>query len=178
MSLQVNRRTLMKVKYETDRLIIRSLNIDDADFIIRLLNEESFIRNIADKNVRTNADAINYLTHGPMLSYEVNGFGLNLVALKSSGTPIGMCGLLKREELEYPDLGYALLPEFCGRGYAREAANSILQEEVISSGLNTILAITFPDNSSSNKLLKKIGFTLKGTMEIYGLQNNLYEYRV
>ena len=162
--------------YETDRLVIRSFSLDDAEFIVRLLNEESFIRSIADKNVRTKADAMNYLTNGPMLSYQENGFGLNLVQLKESATPIGVCGLVKRKELDHPDLGYAFLPEFWGKGYAREAASSVLREEVVASSINTVLAITFPDNLSSNNLLKKVGFMLTGKMELYGLQNNLYEY--
>lgn len=166
----------MKVTCQTDRLIIRIFELNDAEFIVRLLNEESFIRCIGDKNVRTNADARHYLTNGPISSYQVNGFGLNLVMLKETGTPIGTCGLLKREELDHPDLGYAFLPEFWGKGYAIEAAASILKEETITHSLNTVLAITYPSNSSSNSLLKKVGFTLKGSMDLYGLQNNLYEY--
>lgn len=162
--------------YKTDRLVIRSFDFDDTEFIIRLLNEESFIRNIADKNVRTQADAVNFLRDGPMSSYQVHGFGLNMVQLKGSGTPIGVCGLLKREELDHPDLGYAFLPEFWGKGYAAEAASYLLKEDVVTFSLHTVLAVTFPDNISSNRLLKKVGFTLKGTMELYGLQNNLYEY--
>lgn len=101
-----------------------------------------------------------------------------MVELKETGKPIGTCGLLKREALDFPDLGYAFLPEFCGKGFAMEAADAILKKEIVNHSLNTVLAVTFPDNLSSNNLLKKIGFTLKGTMELYGLQNNLYEYRV
>ena len=168
----------MKVVCETDRLVIRFFNINDAEFIVQLLNEESFIRCIGDKNVRTNTDAINYLTNGPILSYQEHGFGINLVELKETGKPIGTCGLLKREALGFPDLGYAFLPEFWGKGYALEAADAILKKEIITHSLNTVLAVTFPANLSSNSLLKKIGFTLKGTMELYGLQNNVYEYRV
>lgn len=171
-----NKGISMKVVCETERLIIRQFNLNDAEFIVRLLNEESFIRYIADKNVRTHADAIFYLTTGPILGYQVHGFGLNLVQLKDSETPIGMCGLLKRDELSYPDLGYAFLPEFCGKGYANEAAESVLQEEVVVHSLNTVLAVTLPDNLGSNRLLKNVGFSLKGTMELYGSQNNLYEY--
>ncbi|MCI2283915.1 GNAT family N-acetyltransferase [Colwellia sp. MSW7] len=167
----------MKGIVETDRLVIRPFNLDDAEFIVKLLNEESFIRYIADKNVRTNADAINYLIQGPIASYQTHGFGLKLVHLKHSGPPIGMCGLLKRAELDYPDLGYAFLPEFWGCGYANEAANFILKEEVDTYSLQTVLALTSRDNHSSNNLLKKVGFTLIGTQELYGLQNNLYEYQ-
>jgi RimJ/RimL family protein N-acetyltransferase len=166
----------MKLVCETERLSIRQFNTNDTVFIIRLLNEESFIRNIADKQVRTNTDAINYLNNGPISSYEVYGFGLNLVLLKDTGTPIGMCGLLKREELDHPDIGYALLPEFCGKGYANEAASSILKEEMATHNLNTVLAVTLPNNLSSNILLKNLGFSLKGTVELYDTQNNFYDY--
>lgn len=171
------RRILMKVVCETDRLIIRHLQLEDAEFIIRLLNEESFIRHIADKNVRTKTDAKNYLLNGPLDSYESLGYGLNLVQLKSSGTPIGMCGLLKRAELEHPDIGYAFLPEFCGVGFAHEAALSILNDGVTTHFLQTILAVTSPDNLSSKALLSKVGFNPIGEMELYGLQNKVYEYR-
>ncbi|PKI15949.1 GNAT family N-acetyltransferase [Colwellia sp. 12G3] len=168
----------MKVVGETKRLTIRHFNLNDAEFIVRLLNEESFIRYIADKNVRTRTDAINYLTNGPISSYQHYECGLSLVLLKGTETPIGMCGLLKREELDVPDLGFAFLPEFWGKGYANEAACSVLKEGLAVNSLNTILAVTLPDNVGSNSLLKKVGFSLQGKIEIYGSQSNLYEYRV
>jgi RimJ/RimL family protein N-acetyltransferase len=166
----------MKVVCETDRLTIRHFNLNDTEFIIRLLNEESFIHYIADKNVRTSADALNYLTNGPISSYQNYELGLSLVLLKGTETAIGMCGLLKREELDYPDLGFAFLPEFWGKGYAKEAASSVIKKSMVVNPLSAVLAVTLPDNISSNGLLKKIGFCLKGTIEIYGSQSNLYEY--
>ncbi|WED25621.1 GNAT family N-acetyltransferase [Vibrio sp. DW001] len=166
----------MAIVCKTERMIIRQFNLDDADFIVRLLNNESFIRYIADKNIRTHADAMNYLTTGPISSYQTHGFGLNLVQLKGTKTPIGMCGLLKRESLVFPDLGYAFLPEFCGKGYASEAAESVLTEEMATHSLNTVLAVTLPDNVNSNRLLKRIGFNLTGMVELYDSQNNLYQY--
>jgi len=168
----------MTVVCETNRLTIRQLNYDDASFIVRLLNNESFIRYIADKKVRTSADAINYLNNGPLASYEEYGFGLSLVLLKSTQTPIGMCGLLKRDELNYPDLGYAFLPEFWGRGYANEAVNSVLKSEMSKHSLNTVLAITLTNNNTSKRLLEKVGFILKDTIELYGSQNDLYEFNL
>ncbi|WP_291611632.1 GNAT family N-acetyltransferase [Colwellia sp.] len=111
-----------------------------------------------------------------MASYEKLGFGLCLVKLKTTKCPIGICGLLKREELEHPDLGYAFLPEYCGKGYALEAANNMLKQQLPKYSLTTILAITSPDNHSSNRLLQKVGFKQIGMMELYNSQNNLYEY--
>ncbi|CAI8152418.1 MAG: Uncharacterised protein [Pseudidiomarina mangrovi] len=161
----------------TERLSIRPFTLNDAEFIVNLLNQPSFILNIADKQVRTVADAENYLRNGPLASYQQYGFGLCRVALKQSDTPIGMCGLLKRPELPYADIGYALLPEFCGHGYAFEAAQAVLKSTHGAHQLATILAITKPNNTSSNKLLMKLGFQAQGQLEIYGEQNNLYHYQ-
>ncbi|MGF1720643.1 GNAT family N-acetyltransferase [Vibrio kyushuensis] len=168
----------MPVVCETERLVIRRFNLNDAEFILQLLNEESFIRYIADKNVKTIDDAIKYLKSGPMACYQIHGFGLSLVQLKETGAPIGMCGLLKRDELELPDLGYAFLSDFCGKGYANEAADSILKTEMNDHSLVQVLAVTLPDNVKSNKLLKNIGFTFNGTMDLYNTLNNVYEFSV
>ena len=158
----------------TERLTIRPFTLSDAAFIVNLLNQPSFIMNIADKQVRSVADAENYLLNGPLASYQQHGLGLCRVALKQSDTPIGMCGLLKRPELPHADIGYALLPDFCGHGYAFEAAQAVLKS---ARQLATILAITKPNNVSSNKLLVKLGFQAQGQLEIYGEQNNLYHYQ-
>lgn len=167
----------MKLVCKTERLVIRQLTLKDAGFVIRLYNDESFIRNIADKNIRTIEDAENYLTNGPLASYETYGFGLNLVSLRKTGTLVGICGVLKRPELDSPDLGYAFLPEYCNQGYATEASIGVLQHVVKALSLDTVLAVTFPSNKGSNRVLTKVGFELKGTIELYGLENNLYEYR-
>ncbi len=168
----------MKTICRTDRLVVRPFNLNDADFIVRLLNEESFIRCIGDKKVRSQEDAVNYLAQGPLASYEAYGFGLNMVQLKGTATPIGICGILKRPELDWPDLGYAFLPEYCGIGYAYEAAAAVLKQGIATHGLSKVLAVTLPNNVSSNSLLKKLGFSLTATIELYGSVNNLYEYWV
>ncbi|MGM0629787.1 MAG: GNAT family N-acetyltransferase [Pseudomonadota bacterium] len=166
----------MKIVCETKRLIVRQFELSDAPFIVSLLNDNLFIWYIGDKNVRMHEDATNYLKIGPMASYEKHGFGLNLVCLKETHTPIGMCGLLKRDELASPDLGYAFLPEYSGKGYAREAAENTLKAVMKTCSLDTVVAVTLPDNLRSNKLLETIGFSFKETIELYGSQNNLYEY--
>src|SRR5688572_10804905 len=91
----------------TDRLILRELTLDDAEFILGLVNEPSWLRFIGDRGVRTLDDARAYISNGPMKSYERNGFGLYLTALKGAGTPIGMCGLIKRDGLDDVDVGFA-----------------------------------------------------------------------
>ena len=143
---------------ETERLVIRPFEPGDCDFIIRLLNEPSFIENIADKGVRTREQAAAYLAEGPLRSYRDHGHGLYLVALKDSGAPIGMCGLLLREQFAHPDLGYAFLPEYCGRGYALEAGAAVLEYGRKVLGMTEILAIVKPGNARSTALLGRLGF--------------------
>jgi RimJ/RimL family protein N-acetyltransferase len=161
--------------HTTKRLIIRHVCESDHEFFLTLLNEESFIKNIGDKGVRNKCDAINYLSEGPIASYEEHGFGLNIVCLQGSYTPIGMCGLLKRADFDYADLGYAFLPEYCGQGFAQEASLAVLKDGAENHHLEMVLAVTLPSNTSSNHLLKKLGFLFKEEVQFSNTVNNLYE---
>ncbi|HET6977913.1 MAG TPA: GNAT family N-acetyltransferase [Pyrinomonadaceae bacterium] len=142
---------------ETERLILRGLEIGDAQFVLTLLNEPSFLRFIGDKKVRTIADAEQYIRNGPAASYERHGFGLLLVQLKDKPTPIGICGLLKRDELPDPDIGFAFLPDFWNKGFALESATAVMKDARERLKVQTILAITNQDNEASIKLLQKLG---------------------
>lgn len=152
------RRTLNEMFIlETERLTLQHLSPEtDAEFVLRLLNEPSFLQYIGDKKVRTLDDARAYIRNGPMKSYEENGFGLFRVGLKENGSAIGICGLIKRDTLPDPDIGFAFLPEFWDKGYAYESAAEIMRHARAVLRLNHILAITSPDNESSGKLLGKI----------------------
>jgi RimJ/RimL family protein N-acetyltransferase len=141
---------------ETDRLVLRRLTIEDAPFILGLLNDPDWLRFIGDKGVRTLDDARDYIRTGPIESYARHGFGLFLVSLRSDGTAIGLCGLLKRDVLEDVDVGYAYLPQFRGRGFAREAAAGVLRFAKDTVGLTRVAAITNPDNERSIRVLEKL----------------------
>ena len=160
---------------ETDRLIVRRLSTDDAEFIFRLLNEPSWLRFIGDKGVRTVEDARAYILQGPVEMYSRLGFGLYLVALKEGGDAIGICGLIKRESLEDVDIGFAFLPEYWGRGYAFEAASAVMAYGGSVLGLKRIVAITSVDNDSSAKLLEKLGLRCEGMVK---LSNDSEEVRL
>ena len=142
---------------ESERLSLRHIAEDDADFIIKLLNEPSFVRNIGDKGVRTTLDAVRYIRTGPISSYERFGFGLYLVELKDTGVSIGICGLLKRDSLENVDIGFAYLPQFWSKGYAFEAASVVMAYGKNVLGISHIVAITSPDNIGSIRVLEKLG---------------------
>lgn len=143
---------------ETERLRFRQFTLDDYQFIVELLNTEGWIKYIGDRNVKTKEQAIEYLKKGPMKSYSINGFGLGLVELKDSQTPIGMSGLIRRDYLDHPDIGFALLPKYSGKGYAYEIASSILDHAYRKQAFKTILAITLPENVPSINLIRKLGF--------------------
>jgi RimJ/RimL family protein N-acetyltransferase len=151
---------------ETSRLILRWLSVEDAEFILQLLNEPSFLRFIGDKGVRTIDDARNYILRGPVDSYERFGFGLYLTELKENGAPIGICGLLKRESLEDVDVGFAFLPQFWRKGYAFESASAVMTHGRKVVGLKRIVAITSPDNDASIKVLKKLGLRFERMIKL------------
>lgn len=154
-------RAELPARLETPRLRLRRLTTDDADFIVVLLNQPAFLRFIGDKGVRSPADACRYIQDGPLQSYRRFGFGLYLVELSEGATPIGICGLLKRDALPDPDLGFALLERFWSGGYAFEAASRILHEARATLGLRRIVAITTRDNAASMRLLGKLGFSFE-----------------
>ena len=142
---------------ETERLLLRQFSTEDADFILELLNEPSFIRNIGDRGIRTIDGAISYILNGPVASYAKNGFGLYLVKLKETDESIGMCGLIKRDTLEDVDIGYAFLPRFWSKGYGVESAQAVKEYAKNVIRLNRIVAITDPENEGSIRVLQKIG---------------------
>lgn len=154
---------------ETERLIIRQLTENDAEFILELVNEPAFIRNIADRGVRTTADAQAYIQNGPVASYAKNGFGLFAVELKATGVPIGMCGLIRREVLPDVDIGYALLERYWNQGYASEAAAAVLDYGYKVIGLKRIVAITALDNEASANVLEKIGLQFERIVDLPGI---------
>lgn len=159
---------------ETERLILRGLTVADAEFILALLNEPSFLRYIGDKKVRTAQDAEQYILNGPVASYERHDFGLCLVELKETHTPIGICGLLKRDELPDPDIGFAFLPDFWNKGFAFEAAAAIMKDARERLKLQRILAITNQDNEASIKLLQKLGFHIERLIKMSTDANELF----
>lgn len=153
---------------ETARLRLRRLDADDAAFIFELVNDPDWLRHIGDKNVRSLDDARGYIENGPEAMFRRHGFALLRVETKSDGTPIGICGLLRRDTLEDPDIGFAFLPAFRGRGYAREAAAATLADAKQRLRIDRVLAIVSPDNADSAKLLETVGFRFermqKGTV--------------
>ncbi|MGH9928327.1 MAG: GNAT family N-acetyltransferase [Pyrinomonadaceae bacterium] len=151
---------------ETERLVLRRLCSDDAEFILNLLNQPSFLRYIGDKGVRNTEDAIRYIQTGPQASYERFGFGLYLVELKESGVSIGMCGLIKRDSLPDVDVGFAFLPDYWSQGFAFEAAAAVMTYGREVLGLRRIVAITSLENAASISLLEKIGLRFERLIKL------------
>jgi RimJ/RimL family protein N-acetyltransferase len=147
----------MNAILETERLQLRAFTLDDTQFIMELLNSAGWLRFIGDKNVRTKEQAKSYLEKGPLKSYQENGFGLWLAEKKDDQTAVGMCGIVKREILETPDIGFAFLPQFYGKGYALEAARATLSYANNSLGIPVVSAITLADNAKSIRLLERLG---------------------
>ncbi len=146
---------------ETARLTLRELTVADAPFILELVNDPAWLRFIGDRGIRTVAAAGAYIVEGPVAMYRRLGFGLWLTQLKD-GTPIGICGLIKRDTLDHVDIGFAFLPAHGGRGYAHEAAAATLAHGRDVLGLDRIVAITAQDNERSIRLLETLGLRFEG----------------
>lgn len=161
---------------ETPRLCLHAMsdrNDDDAALMLALLNDPGFIRHIADRGVRTLDQARAYLRDGALRSYAEHGFGMYAVRRKDTGALIGNCGLVRREGLDGPDLGYALLPMHAGRGFAHEAAQAVIADAATRLRLGRLQAIVNPDNVASIGLLQKLGFEFDKMIVLPHIEHSL-----
>ncbi|RNA60969.1 N-acetyltransferase [Chryseobacterium nematophagum] len=147
--------------YETERLIIRPMGLEDAAFIHDLYNRPKFIKNIGDRNIKTLSDAENYIESKFLPQFKRLGFGNYLIITKDGNNKIGGVGIFEREGLDVVDIGFSLLDEFEGRGFAYEAAQKVKSIGMNEFGLKKISAITSKDNFSSQKLIEKLGLKFK-----------------
>jgi RimJ/RimL family protein N-acetyltransferase len=160
---------------ETPRLTLRRFTLDDAPFVIELVNDPAWLEHIGDRNVRTLDEAHAYLRKGAIAMYERVGFGMYVVALKESGAPVGTCGLIQRDGLDDIDIGFAFLPEFRGRGYALESAAAVL-EYAGRLGLKRIIGIVSAANHRSIRILEKIGLQFERTVKLPGDEEEILLY--
>ena len=146
---------------ETERLLLRKIEVTDAPFFYELFNSKGWLAFIGDRNIKTIADAEKQIIEKYIPSYTINGYGSYLVLDKTTMIPVGTCGMYKRDNLEHPDIGFAFLPQFIGKGYGFEASYAILKNAKNTLNLSKVLAFTVPHNTASIKLLEKLG--LKNT---------------
>ncbi|MCC2617910.1 GNAT family N-acetyltransferase [Aestuariibacter halophilus] len=144
---------------ETSRLLLRHLTLDDAAFIHALQRDPDWIRNIGDRGVRDEETARDYLQKGPLTHYRQPPLGLKCVVQRHDSVPVGLCGLLQRPNLDSPDIGFAFLPEYRGKGYAFEAAQAVIDEAVARFGTAEILGLAAPHNGASIKVLQRLGMS-------------------
>ena len=152
----------------TARLTVREITLDDAAFIVELLNDPDFVRFVGDREVRDVAQARAYLERGALAHFARHGFGGYVARLQSDGTPVGMCSLLRRDTLPDVDIGYAFLAQYRGQGYALEASREILRHAREDLGIARVIAITTVDHDRSANLLEKLGLSFERMIEMEG----------
>lgn len=164
----------------TKHTIVDCISLDDAPFFLALLNSPGWVKYIGDRGVSDIADARLYLQNGFLRSNLDNGFGYYVVRIRRKRIPIGICGFLKKSYLANPDFGFALLPDYCGKGLAFESCRAVLEFGIEKFGFSALDALTTPDNMRSMQLLFKLGFHRYGTVDKDSSDGQLllYRYRV
>jgi RimJ/RimL family protein N-acetyltransferase len=157
------------------RITLRHLHAGDAAFIYRLLNTEGWLRFIGNRNILNEDAALKYLQEGPINAYSKFGYGLFCVETNQNADPIGICGLLNRDSLKHPDLGFAFLPDHTGKGFAEEACRLVLEN--LPASISIVDAITLPENTRSVHLLKKIDFVFVEAITMTNENEVLHVYR-
>jgi ribosomal-protein-alanine N-acetyltransferase len=144
-------------KIATERLQLRWLTLDDADLMLNVWNDPAFVRNVGDRGVRTVEEAEAAMQNGALHLYEEYGYGPYRVALRDDDVAIGIVGLFRRDGLDIPDIGYSVLPDYCGKGYAYEASCAVIDYAHTELELEQICAIISPGNAVSIGLIEKLG---------------------
>ena len=144
---------------ETERLRLRPVTVDDTELMLAIWNDPAFIRNVSDRGIRTVEQARDAIESGAQKLFEDYGYGPYCMSLKSDGSMIGICGLFKRDNLEDPDIGFGVLPDYCGKGYAGEAAAAVVNFARNELDITILTAIVSPTNAPSIGLIKKLGLT-------------------
>ncbi len=162
---------------ETERLRLRHVALDDADLMLAIWNDPAFVRHVGDRGVRTIEQARDAVKSSALQLYADYGYGPYVVVQKSDNARIGICGLFRREHLDEPDIGFALLPEYCGKGLAGEAAFAVLAHGRDDLGLKTITAIVSPGNESSIALIRKLGLSFAEMITMPGEEREICLYR-
>jgi len=163
---------------ETARLHLRWLTAADAGFMLRIWNDPAFVRHVGDRGLRTFDDATRALEQGILATYRQFGYGPFLVCLADGREEIGICGLFRRAGVPDPDIGYALLPEYTGAGYAAEAATAVLDHARHGIGLRCVIAIVSPENRPSIALLERLGLRYEGMMRLTGEAQDVSRYAI
>ena len=163
---------------QTERLSMRWLTPGDEGLLLAVWNDPAFIRNVGDRGIRTVEQAAEAMADGPLKLYENYGYGPFRVALADSDEPIGICGLFKRDNLDDPDIGFGLLPDYCGKGLAYEAAAAVSEHAQFSLGLARMIAIVSPGNVPSIGLIEKLGLNFEKMLLMPGDDEEICLYAV
>ncbi len=164
--------------FETERLILKSTSEEDAEFIFELMNTPKWIQFIGNRKIETVEDAKAYIKKKVTPQLERLGYANYTVIRKLDKVKVGTCGLYDREGLDGIDIGFAFLPQHEKQGYAFEASDKLKQAAFDEFGINEISAITIESNTSSQKLLEKLGLTLTGTTKLENDPEELLVYKI
>jgi len=161
---------------ETPRLRLARVSVDDSALMLAVWNDPAFIRNVADRGIRNEDQAREAIAAGPEKLFDKYGYGPYSMMLKSTGEMIGICGLFKRENLEAPDIGFAVLPDHVGKGYAGEAAAAVVNHARDDLGIETLTAIVSPSNQASIGLIEKLGLEFDRMIRMPGDDSEICLY--
>ena len=163
---------------QTDRLQLKRLTPDDAGLMLKIWNDPAFIRYVGDRGIRTLEEAGHALREGAFTLYRHYGYGPYSMSLKAEGTKVGICGLFRRENLEHPDIGFAVLPGYCGNGLAGEAAAAVMTHARDDLGIDYLTAIVSPENRASVSLIRKLGLEFQRGITMPGEEHEISLYGV
>jgi RimJ/RimL family protein N-acetyltransferase len=159
-----------KTILETERLLLREFDEDDAPAFYLLGSDPAIIRYTGDPGGGLTGieHAGEILRSHPLADYRKHGFGRWACVHKARGELIGFAGLKYLDDLREVDVGYRFLPAYWGAGLATEASRAAVDYGFTRLRLGRIIGLVDPKNAASVRVLEKLGMTPVGMMEFRG----------
>ena len=151
----------MHLIFQTPRLILRQITIDDAPLILELNSNPEIVKYVHEPTLKTVEQAEEIITNIILPQYK-NNLGRWAIITKDNNDFIGWCGLKYRPEMDEIDLGYRLMQNAWGKGYATEAAAKTLEYGFRTLNIKLITGRAHIENLASIKVLEKIGMDFIG----------------
>jgi RimJ/RimL family protein N-acetyltransferase len=157
----------------TERLVLRRMTADDLGWLAQLRGDADVMRYIGSAGAvpleQTRERLDRYLA-----CWAAHGLGMFSVREGADGSPVGWAGLQPLEGTEEIEVGYAFGPPAWGRGFATEAARAVVRWGFDDRSLSRIVAVAYPENDASRRVMDKLGMRYEGTRLVHGVESVYY----
>lgn len=158
---------------ETERLLLRDQRPEDADVLAKMFADEEVMRFIGDGKTYPRSVVEQSIAKWNDYGRKF-GYTSWAVVRKEDNAFIGKCGFNRLPDDSDIELAYMLDEPFWGKGYATEIASATLEHGIKKLGMKRVVALVYPQNSPSIRVIEKSGMKYEKQYEYKGIKMLMY----